>query len=145
MCDINNVTSEHSYSKTMKETYSPFNVNSEHSYCKLGLDSENETMYYQNDSKNVEVEENYCSTMIKNHSDNVTNEDDVTNPNQAATESENIDPVLKVGLSFNSREEIRLFVDAYSNKINCKMIVSAGGANQGCISRHVTWSCACGK
>ena len=129
MCDINNVTSEHSYSKTMKETYSPCNVNSEHSYCKLGLDSENETMFYQNDSMNVEVEENYCSTIIKNHSDNVTNEDDVTNPNQAATESENIDPVLKVGLSFNSREEIRLFVDAYSNKINCKMIVSAGGAN----------------
>ena len=145
MCDINNVTSEHSYSKTMKETYSPFNVNSEHSYCKLGLDSENETMFYQNDSMNVEVEENYCSTIIKNHSDNVTNEDDVTNPNQAATESENIDPVLKVGLSFNSREEIRLFVDAYSNKINCKMIVSAGGANQGCISRHVKWSCAYGK
>ena len=46
---------------------------------------------------------------------------------------------LKVGLTFNSRAQARSFVKKYSDRVKCKMIVSAGGAGAGCTSRQVEY------
>ena len=64
-------------------------------------------------------------------------------------EKENVDEVaaekcwngvslqVQVGLTFTSRSEVKKFISKFGETNNCKLVVTSGGASDGCKSRKV--------